>query len=217
MPLDAHVGGTGRVSLILFDVEAKQLISLDYDGIINVREDGRQYVYGKPLQSVNSSLTRFLAQESQSIRVIYVPTPEELLAQQEQEQDSIDDEGNNPNAADNPSDNWLADNAGKMSSISNGEETALSIKTYDKPIFKMEDKHKSVQNNEFIVFSDKTGGVYGFNKNSRKYFVIYKPASPTTPTEIGFADTENSILNMRTASGRLQYNLKTDKIKANNE
>ena len=93
----------------------------------------------------------------------------------------------------------------------------MRAQSYDSPIFKMENKNKKIENAEYIVFSDNKGAVYGFNKSSRKYFVIYTPSSPTAPTEIGFADSENSILNMRTADGRFQYNLKSDKLKTNNE
>lgn len=215
MPQGAHVGGTGRVSLCLYDVEEHKLTTLDYDGIINVREDGRQYVYGKPLQSVNSSLTRFLAQEAQSIKVIYFPTEEELKAQEEEEEKA--EEEASLEGPDNAAARWNADNNDKMASAKGGQEVTMKAQSYDKPIFKMENKHKSIQNDEYIVFSDKSGAVYGFNKSSRKYFVIYTPSSPTSPTDIGFADSENSIINMRTADGRFQYNLKSDKLKTNNE
>ena len=94
----------------------------------------------------------------------------------------------------------------------------MRAQSYDTPIFKMENKNKKIENADYIVFSDNKGAVYGFNKSSRKYFVIYTPASGSaSPAEIGFADSENSILNMRTSDGRFQYNLKTDKMKSNNE
>lgn len=215
MPQGAHVGGTGRVSLCLYDIEEHKLTTLDYDGIITVREDGRQYVYGKPLQSVNSNLTRFLAQEAQSIKVIYFPTEEELKAQQEEEEKAEEEAA--LEGPENAAARWNADNNDKMASAKGGQEVTMKAQSYDKPIFKMENKHKSIQNDEYIVFSDNAGAVYGFNKSSRKYFVIYTPSAPTSPTDIGFADSENSIINMRTADGRFQYNLKSDKLKTNNE
>ncbi len=215
MPQGSHVGGTGRVSLCLYDVDDHKLTTLDYDGIITVREDGRQYVNGKPLQSVNGTLTRFLAQEAQSIKVIYFPTEEELKAQQEEEEKA--EEEASLEGPENASARWSADNEEKVASAKGGHEVTMKPQTYDKPIFKSENKHKSISNEEYVVFSDNSGAVYGFNKNSRKYFVIYTPSTPTTPSDIGFADSENNILNIRTAEGRFQYNLKSDKFKSNNE
>lgn len=215
MPQNAHVGGTGRVSLCLYDVDDHQLTTLDYDGIITVREDGRQYVYGKPMQSINSNLTRFLQQEAQSIRAIYFPTAEEIKAEQEAEEKAEEEAA--LEGPENASARWATDNNEKLTDVKGGQEVTMKAQSYDKPIFKMENKHKSIKNNDYIVFSDNTGAVYGFNKATRKYFVIYSPAAPTTPTDIGFADSENSIINYRTANGRFQYNLKTDKVKAINE
>ena len=213
MPQGSHVGGSGRVSLCAYDLDQKKLTTLDYEGIIRVRQDGRQYVYGKPLQSINSKVTRFLQSEAQNIKVIYFPTPEELeaerLAEEEAEQEAALEGPENAAAR------WSADNAENLASVKSGKEVKMKPQSYEKPIFKMEDKNKSIQNADYIVFSDTKGGVYGFNKNSRKYFVIYNPPAASTPTEIGFADSENSILNLRTSTSRLQYNLKSDQMKIN--
>lgn len=214
MPQGVQVGSTGRVSLCLYDIEGHKLTTLDYDGVIKVREDGRQYVYGKPLQSVNNVAMRFLQQEAQSVKYIYFPTEEEKQAEEEaleQEEEEKSLEGPSNAAA-----RWAHDNSEKISSAKNGQEVTMRAQSYDTPIFKMENKNKKIENADYIVFSDNTGSVYGFNKSSRKYFVIYTPSNgSSSPTEIGFADSENSILNMRTHEGRFQYNLKSDKLKAN--
>lgn len=216
MPQGAHVGSTGRVSLCLYDAAAHKLTTLDYDGIIKIREDGRQYVYGKPLQSINSTETRFLQQEAQSIKVIYFPTQEELDAEKEEQEEA--EEEASLEGPENAGAKWSHDNAGKIASVKGGEEVSMRAQSYDSPIFKMENKNKKIENADYIVFSDNKGAVYGFNKSSRKYFVIYTPSNGSAaPSEIGFADSENSILNLRTGEGRFQYNLKTDKMKSNND
>lgn len=216
MPQGSRVGSTGRVSLCTFDVVGHKLTTLDYDGVIKVREDGRQYIYGRPLQSINSPETRFLQQEAQSIKIIYFPTQEELDAEKEAEEEA--EKEASLEGPENAGARWSADNSGKISNVKSGEEVTMRAQSYDTPIFKMENKNKKIENADYIVFSDNKGAVYGFNKSSRKYFVIYTPASGSaSPAEIGFADSENSILNMRTSDGRFQYNLKTDKMKSNNE
>lgn len=213
MPQGAHEGGSGRVSLAFFDGNNKKLTTLDYDGIIKTRDDGRQYVYGKPLQYDSSVIGRFLKQEAQSVHLIYFPTDEELRAEQEAlEAEEAEKALEGP---ENASARWAADNHDNVASAKGGQEVSVKAQSYDKPIFNNDNKHKVIKNNDYTVFSDKNGSVYGFNMTTRKYFVIYTPTNGrSTPTDIGFADSENSILNMRTAEGRFQYNLKTDRLKA---
>lgn len=201
----------GRVSLVLYDLEAKVRTSIDYDGPVKTRDDGRKYIYGKPLQGDNSSAARFLRQEAASIKLIYFPTEEEIRA--EEERLAEEEAQKELEAPENADAKWDADNAENMNNTQNGGEVKMQPQSYDKPIFKMEDKHASINNANYTVFSDKNGGVYGFNKATRKYFVIYKGGSGA-PTEIGFADSENNILNFTTSSGeKYQYNLKTDAMK----
>ena len=58
-------GSNSRVSLCLYDINNKKFTTLDYDGPVKTK-DGRQYIYGKPLQTVNSPELRFLQQEAAS-------------------------------------------------------------------------------------------------------------------------------------------------------
>lgn len=211
-PQGAHEGGSGRVSLAFFDVNNKKLTTIDYDGIIKRRDDGRQYVYGKPLMNDNSIVARFLKQEAQSVHLIYFPTEEELQAEKEALEE--EEAAKALEGPENAAARWRADNPDKIANARGGQEVTIKAQSYDKPIFNNDNKHKVIKNNDYTVFSDKSGGVYGYNMNTHMYFVIYAPTSgSSTPTEIGFADSENSILNMRTAEGRFQYNLKTDRLK----
>lgn len=206
-------GSRGRVSLNLFDVAAKKLTSLDYEGAVKSRTDGRQYVYGKPLDPINSPERRFLQTEAQSIKILYFPTEEELKAEEEaREKEEMEKAMASPDSADA---RWNKDNQEKMEQLKKGEEVSMKSATYDKPIFNMKDMHKKVENENYIVFSDKSGSVYGFNKDSRKYFTIYSPKGKASgPTDIGFGDSKNNILRLRAADGaHLSYNLATGKTK----
>ena len=79
----------------------------------------------------------------------------------------------------------------------------------------MRDMHRKIENEGYIVFSDKSGSVYGFNKDTRKYFTIYSPKGKAGgPTEIGFGDSKNNVLRMRPADGgHYSYNLVSGKTR----
>ena len=81
---------------------------------------------------------------------------------------------------------------------------------YESDIYSDEVRYHFMNNS---VFADNKGAVYGFNKNSRKYFVIYTPSGGQgSPADIGFGD-DNRILRMRTADGHISYDLVSDKAK----
>ena len=99
----------------------------------------------------------------------------------------------------------------KTCSLRKGEEVTMKTPSYDKPIFNMKEINKKIENEGYIVFAIKNGAVYGFNKNTRKYFSIYSPKSDSQPSDIGFADSRNNLMRMRTGEGRFSYNLATGK------
>lgn len=206
-------GGTmGRVSLCLWDVDDKKLTTLDYDGALKSRDDGRQYVYGKPLQAVNSPETRFLQSEARNIKIIYFPTEEELKAEQEAREK--EEEAKRLADPDNVDERWNQENEENVEALKKGEEVTIKAASYDKPIFNMKEINKKIENEGYIVFSIKNGAVYGFNKNTRKYFSIYSPKGDSNqPSDIGFADSKNNLMRMRTGEGRFSYDLVTGKTK----
>ena len=209
-------GSRGRVSLNLYDVDGKRLTSLDYEGEIKSRDDGSLYIYGKPLDPINNDERKFLKQEADKVKILYFPTEEELKA--EEEKLKAEEEAKNKAQGDSSGSNWEKSNKEKMEAVKNGEEVVIKSPTYDNPVegVNIKNKHKSVQNEGYIVISNKSGAVYGFNKSTRKYFTIYSPAGGSAePTDIGFGDSKNNILRYRTADGRrFQYNLATGATKA---
>ena len=202
-------GSIGRVSLALWNVDEKKLTTLDYQGPIKSRDDGRQYVYGKPLQAINSAETRFLQQEAQNVKLIYFMTEEELKAEQEAKEK--EEEAKRLADPDNVDERWNQENEENVEALKNGDEVTMKTPSYDKPIFNMKEINKKIENEGYIVFAVKNGAVYGFNKNTRKYFSIYSPKSDSQPSDIGFADSKNNLMRMRTGEGRFSYNLATGK------
>jgi len=200
----AGEGNTGRATLALFDLENKKLTTLNYDGVIKAGTNGRQYIHGRPLESVNSDERRWLQQQVPNIKIIHVPTAEELQAEEEarlkaEEEKALAGE-------ENADAKWEHDNAEKMDKLNEGEEVHMDIKQYDKPLFHKDELTSQIENDGFLVFTDKSGKVYGFNKGTRKYFVIYKPGASGAATGISFGGDGN--LHISTASGStISYNL----------
>ena len=202
----------GRVSLCLFDIDTKKLITVDYDGQFRTRDDGRNYIYGKPLQAINSPETKFLDSEAKKIKIIYFQTEEEIKAEEEakakaEEEERLAD-------PDNAEQRWNEENSENVESLKKGDEVTLKRATYDKPIFASGDVAKRIQNADYLVISVNNGAVYGFDKATRKYFTIYSPKTPASqPSEIGFQNSASGIIGMRTPDGHYTYDLNSGKTK----
>ena len=204
----AGEGGTGRVTLALFEPEGKKLTTLSYDGPIRSRSDGRQYVYSRgPLENVSDSERQFLQQEAAHIGAIRIATQEEIEA--EEEAKAKEEEEQALAGEENAEAKWDNDNAENVDKLKEGNEVQMKPTQYDKPLFGMDDIKDKVECGNYLVFLDKKGTVYGFNKNSRKYFTIYSSAQGISK------NNETSVL-IKTANGSLTYDLVHDKAKAAN-
>ena len=209
MDLLGGEGQRGRLALNAFDMKAKKLHQLNYEGTIKSRDDGRKYIYGKPLDSGSSPEMKFLKDEVKNIKILYFPTDEELKAEQEErEKEEMEKKMSSPDIADA---RWNQENKEKIDQANSGEEVATKKSTYDKPIFHKEDIANQVSSENYSVFLTKSGSVYGFDKNTRKYFTIYSKGAK----EIGFNNSKNNLLGIRTTDGKhFQYNLASGTIKA---
>lgn len=207
---NAGEGNNGRVALCLYDLDTKKITTLNFDGPIKTRTDGRQYIYGKPLESTSGTERKFLRQEADNIRVIYFQSEEELKAEEEarlkaEEEKALAGE-------ENADAKWSHDNAEKMDKLNEGEEVRMDAPQYNKPIFNIKDIASKLENDKYLVFADKKGAVYGFNKDSRKYFVIYTPGASGTATGISFGGDGN--LHIKTSGGNtISYDLAHDRAK----
>ena len=205
----AGEGNNGRVTLALYDLDAKKLTTLTYDGQIRSRTDGRQYVYCRgPLESTSSSERSFLRQEAANIGAIRVATQEEIDA--EEEAKALEEEEKALAGEDNADAKWDHDNAENMDKLKEGEEVKMKPTQYDKPIINMKEIKEKLESDRYLVFLDTKGSVVGFNKSSRKYFTIYGGKSGAA-TSISL-NGDNNVL-IKTPSGNITYDLVHDRAK----
>ena len=204
MPQSVGENSVGRVTFGLYNVDSKELKTYNYDGPVKTRDDGRQYVYGKLVGESTSPEARFVQSQAASVGIIYIPTPEELEAEKQKEEDE------KLSGADMSVEKWKKDNGDNLTSLDAGDGVTLSATTYDTPIFNFDDAKVKKENDRYIAILAKDGHVYGFNKQSRKYFVVY---AGDRAADIGFASGNNdeTKLNIKVASGRIVYNLSSGK------
>lgn len=204
MPQSVGENSVGRVTFGLYNVDSKELKTYNYDGPVKTRDYGRQYVYAKLVGESTSPEARFVQSQAASVGIIYIPTPEELEAEKQKEEDE------KLSGADMSVEKWKKDNGDKLTSLDAGDGVTLSATTYDTPIFNFDDAKVKKENDRYIAILAKDGHVYGFNKQSRKYFVVY---AGDRAADIGFASGNNdeTKLNIKVASGRIVYNLSSGK------
>ena len=208
----AGEGNNGRVTLALYDVDAKKMTTLTYDGQIRSRTDGRQYVYSRgPLENTSSSERSFLRQEAASLGCIKVATQEEIDA--EEEAKAKEEEEKALAGEENADAKWDHDNAENMDKLKEGEEVKMKPTQYDKPIINMKEIKDKLENDRYLVFLDTKGSVVGFNKSTRKYFTIYAGKNGSA-SGISF-NGDNSVL-IKTPNGSITYDLVHDKAKTAN-
>ncbi len=207
----AGEGNNGRVTLALYDLDAKKLTTLTYDGQIRSRTDGRQYVYCRgPLENTGSSERSFLRQEAASLGCIKVATQEEIDA--EEEAKAKEEEEKALEGEENADAKWDHDKAENMDKLKEGEEVKMKPTQYDKPIINMKEIKDKLENDRYLVFLDTKGSVVGFNKSSRKYFTIYGGKNGGA-SHISFGSDNN--VNIKTPNGTITYDLVHDKAKSN--
>ena len=207
----AGEGNNGRVTLALYDVAAKKMTTLTYDGQIRSRTDGRQYVYSRgPLENTSSTERSFLRQEAASLGCIKVATQEEIDA--EEEAKANEEEEKALAGEENADAKWNHDNAENMDKLKEGEEVKMKPTQYDKPIINMKEIKEKLENDRYLVFLDTKGSVVGFNKSSRKYFTIYGGKNGSA-SSISFTGDNNVLI--KTSNGSITYDLVHDKAKSN--
>lgn len=204
MPVSGNDDNT-RVVLALYNVDTQELRQFPFGGSVKIR-DGKELVYGRLNGETSSPESRFAQAQAEKIKLIYVPTQEELEAERlAQEEAALND----PDRAD---DKWLHDNEETEEKLSTGAEVAVNPKTYDTPILKMGDIKGQINNELYSVMLGKNGNVYGFNKTTRQYYVIDGSGKAT---DIHFASdgAAEATLNIITGSGRIIYNLNTNRLR----
>lgn len=209
VPQGFAVGNTARVTMALYDLESDKLHLLDYDGVTKRRDDGKVYVYGKPLQGTAGPQLSFLRDAAPKVHAIYFPTEEELKAEQE-EKERLEEEARK-NDPDNAEQTWAEENAETMEQVNEQGGAKVNVKTFDKPFFNLRDNKRKLDYATHLVFCDNEGKVYGFDKNTRKYYVIYSSASAAA-SDIAKGSRGDHDLEIITATGSLHYDLSTNRL-----
>lgn len=199
----------GMVSAILFDIDdARIAAQLDYEGELVRTADGQPQVIGRNSNGGSGILGARLREHAQSIGYLHIPSQEEIDAERAEK-------------AREEAEKLRADsiayarehNVEQVENLENGEEVTMNVKQYDKskPLFRAEDFTKKINGPGYTVFLCKNGKVYAFNKASNSNFEVTYGGS--NATDIGFEDSEKGIINVRTTTGKVQYNLNTHSAK----
>ena len=206
------MNGNGIVTIALVDAETGTIDSkVNYEGEIVIGSDGQRQIIGRHTNATNGILDSRIKEYAQGIGYLHIPTKEELDAEKEAaEEEAAKKELEGSANADRK---WLHDNAGALEALESGEEVHTAVTSYDKsdPLFKSEDFQSKINSPGYVVFLCKNGVVYAFNKKTDANFVVY--AGSSKATQIGFENSEKGILNIRTANGRLQYDLVNHTLK----
>ena len=101
--------------------------------------DGKKLVYGRLNGESGSQESRFAQSQAERIKLIYIPTQEELEAERLAQEEA---ELNEPDRAD---DKWAHDNEDAQEDFAAGNEVEMKSKTYDTPIFNFKESKKMKQ------------------------------------------------------------------------
>lgn len=210
-------GSVGTLSAVLFDIEAGDVVTqVDFTGTIATNATtGQQELQVTTPPMANGILATRLKDWASNIGFLHIPTPEELAAQKAEQEKEAAEKAH----ADSLARGLTTNNAAAATTASDpvllntGEEAKMDVQQYDKskPLFRADEFSKRVRGGNYTVFLLKNGKVYAFSKSSNTNFEVHFGGSGAT--DIGWEDSEKGIINIRTASGRYQYNLNTNTAK----
>jgi len=149
--------GCGYLRLCLYNLDSHDVLSLNYAvyGEINELLKG-EFVDLEKLESYPDE-NRFLQKKATELTCIYRPSEEDL-------------DMDNPK---NSVKRWLLDNPGKYEP----QNTTIKYTYYNTSIFDWDnyndEKENRIENDSFIVVHDWRGSVYAYDKEKKRYFVIY--------------------------------------------
>ncbi len=206
-------GAAGRVVLNLYNIDTKQVVSVNYEGQYKTLDDGQQHIVcTAPKSSSPESL--FLNDQIPSIGILHIKTQDEIDAEKAAEEEKAEEEkAKEMDAPANSSGKWASDNVEAMKQLNEGSEVTLRSAVYDKdkPLFRKTDLKNTKSNGAYTVFLTNGGVVYAYNKSEGKNFVVY--AGSPKATNIGFENSDKNLLNVRTAKGVIEYDLYTNRAK----
>ncbi|MBR1935389.1 MAG: zinc ribbon domain-containing protein [Muribaculaceae bacterium] len=209
-----NTSSQGRVVLNLYDIEQHKVTqTLSYEGAFTNR-DGEQVIVSDPLSNGSAAQNYMEDQARTIIGLIHVKTQEELDEEKKAEEEKEKEEEEKPADA---NEEWKEDNAGKISEAMDGNVVQFEQNEHDKdkPMFKKDDIAKKIAGGNYTIFLTKDGKVFSFNKSNNKNTLLY--AGGSKASDIGWHDSKNGILNIRTGNGQLRYNVTNGKAVLNKD
>lgn len=168
-PSEKLFGTSARnhLKLSLFNIESTDVIQLDYEcEPVIVR--GETLYYGNVENRRETPEFEFLASELDKLPIVYHPTPEEQKMAMPA----------------NASRKWLADNSELLGELKKGKQKVTFVLTYyDSPLFSRGDvaMDSRVSTEVYVYYATHTGTVFGYNRNSKKFFIVYVDSRGSVP------------------------------------
>lgn len=167
-PASSFGSSTGNYHLMfnLFNIATNNIVSLDFV-CTEYTLDGTRYFRGAVANQQQSPEGTFLQGKIDEAKIIYRPTAEELALE-------------SPEKA---PEKWKLDNSDNVANLTASNDAQLQFTYYDKPLFSKDDVvvESRVGNDKFVFISSSKGVVYGFNRTTHKYFVLYASTSGEAP------------------------------------
>ena len=198
---------SGKISAVYYDIDAeKEIRQVDFYGTLMRDMDGQQILKCNRVPTATGVLDGELIKRARSIGMLHIPTEEEL-AREKAEEERLKEEQAKLEAEN------AAQEAENAEKFQNGEEVKVDAQHVDKntPLFRAEDFSKKINGGGYTVFLLKNGRVYAFSKASNSTFEVHFGGG--SASDIGFEDSGKGIVNIRTGSGKVQYNLGSKTMK----
>lgn len=198
---------SGKMATVYFDIdEQKEIRQVDFYGALIRDTDGQQILKCNTVPVGTGILDNELIKRARSIGMLHIPTEEEL-AQELAEKERLEKEKAAQEAE------LAAQQAADAQKFENGEEVKVETQQVDKntPLFRAEDFSKKINGGGYTVFLLKNGRVYAFSKATNSTFEVHFGGG--SASDIGFEDSANGIVNIRTGAGKVQYNLGSKTMK----
>ncbi|MDO4511062.1 MAG: zinc ribbon domain-containing protein [Bacteroidales bacterium] len=198
---------SGKITTVYFDIdELKEIRQVDFHGAFIRDMDGQQILKCATVPVGTGILDSELIKRARSIGMLHIPTEEEL-AREKAEQERLAEEKAKEEAE------KAAQEAEEQAKFESGEEVKVETEHVDKntPLFRAEDFSKKINGGGYTVFLLKNGKVYAFSKAANSTFEVQFGGG--SASDIGFEDSANGIVNIRTSAGKVQYNLGSKTMK----
>ena len=192
---------SGKITTVYFDIDAqKEIRQVDFYGTLMRDMDGQMILKCNSVPVGTGILDNELIKRARSIGMLHVPTEEEL-AREKAEQERLEAEKAEQEAE------LAAQQAADEQRFESGEEVKVEAQQVDKntPLFRAEDFSKKIKGGGYTVFMLKNGKVFAFSKSTNSTFEVHFGGG--SAIDIGFEDSGAGIVNIRTSSGKVQYNL----------